>query len=133
MNHPVKVEDLRDMGPTEFRESPTGLEGRRVTIVAREGKVLFLLFDRAVIRAAFDCITEAGTIRFSLSMGQWTEGPAPDVKAPAELKPIVGQTLRAVKFYSNRMQIEFDRHRVILSQSGGVHCFPHVFSQQTVH
>lgn len=109
------------------------MEGRTVTIVAREGKVLFLLFDRAVLRACLDCVTQAGTIRYSVSTGHWTDGPAPDIAAPMDLAPIVGQRLRAVKFFSERMQIEFDRHRVILSSSGFIYCFPHLFSQGTVH
>ena len=130
---PITVEDLRDMGPNEYRQSHTGMEGRKVTLITREGKLLFLLFDRDVIRACLDCITAAGTIRFSVSTGRWTDGPAPEILAPMDLAPILGQRLRALKFYTNRMQIEFDRHRVIIASSGFIYCFPHVFSQETVH
>lgn len=126
---PITIEDLRDLGPDEYRVSRTGLEGRAVTIVAREGKVLFLLFDRDVLRATLDCITPSGTIRYSVSTGRWTDGEAPDVAAPLDLQPILGQRLRALKFYPSRMQIEFDRHRVIIANSGFIYCF----AQETVH
>jgi hypothetical protein len=130
---PVTIVDGRALGATGYKEQPTGMEGRVITIVAREGKALFLLFDRSVIRACLDMVMPDGTVRFSVSMGTWTGGEAPDVAAPADLKPIIGQALRAIRFYSNRMQIEFDRHRVILSHTGTTYCFPHLFSQETVH
>ena len=124
----TEVQDNRDLRPNEWRASVTGMEGRPVTIIAREGKFIFLLFDRAVIRAAFDCVTGAGTMRFSVSTGRWTEGPPPEVPAPPDLAPIVGQTFRSLKFYHDRMQIEFDRHRIVLTMTGAF-CFPKVFSE----
>ena len=133
MTKPITVVDGRELGATGFREEPTGMEGRQVTIAARDGKVLYLLFDRAVLRACLDCVTHDGTIRFSVSTGRWMDGEAPEIPAPEDLRPSVGQTLRAIRFYSNRLQIDFDRHRVILSHSGMMYCFPHLFSQETVH